>query len=450
MKHYQAIIIGFGKAGKTLAATLAKRGWSVAIIEQSHKMYGGTCINIGCIPTKMLVYDAQQQHEFVTSMQRKNSVVELLRDKNYHNLHDLSEVDVIDGHGEFVDAHTIRVINENLLPDSQAKILTGERIFINTGALPNIPDIEGLKNTFGVYDSTGLLDINTLPKRLGILGGGYIGVEFASMFAQFGSQVTIFEPSDQFLAREDRDIASSIASIFKEANIELLLNTKVVSVANVDDAIELQTDQGTTHTVDVLLVASGRKPATEHLHLHNADLKVNDRGAILVDEQLKTSIQHIWALGDVNGGPQFTYISLDDFRIVHDQLFGSGNRKTTDRQNIPYSVFMTPPLSRVGLTEQQALDQGLDIQTATLPVTAIPRARIQNDTRGVLKAVVDKKTQQIIGVSLLCPESHEMINLIKTVMDAQLPYTVLRDQIFTHPTMSEAFNDLFSQLALSS
>ena len=434
MNQYQAIVIGFGKAGKTLAATLAKTGWRVAIIEQSNTMYGGTCINIGCIPTKTLVHDAELQHDFAAAMQRKTSVVSFLRDKNFHNLADLENVDVIEGRAEFIDNHTVRVVQ----PTGEVE-LSGEKIFINTGAQSTIPNVEGLTTTPGVFDSTGLLNLTQRPERLGILGGGYIGVEFASMFANFGSKVTIYEAAPQFLPREDRDIADTIANILRDQGVELILNAN----SSHDGAVQLHMPEG-TQTVDVLLVASGRKPATENLQLQNAGVDVNDRGAIIVNKYLRTSADNIWAMGDVTGGLQFTYISLDDFRIVRDNLLGEGVRNTGDRQNVPYSVFMTPPLSRVGMTEEQARASGAAVQVVTLPVAAIPRARVMNDTRGVLKAVVDSETKQILGVSLLCVDSHEMINIIKTVMDAGLPYTTLRDQIFTHPSMSESLNDLFS------
>ncbi|WP_417636626.1 FAD-dependent oxidoreductase, partial [Citrobacter freundii] len=256
-------------------------------------------------------------------------------------------------------------------------------------------------------------------------------------------KVTIYEASPQFLPREDRDIADTIANILRDQGVELILNANVQSVSSHDGAVQLHMPEG-TQTVDVLLVASGRKPATENLQLQNAGVDVNDRGAIIVNKYLRTSADNIWAMGDVTGGLQFTYISLDDFRIVRDNLLGEGVRNTGDRQNVPYSVFMTPPLSRVGMTEEQARASGAAVQVVTLPVAAIPRARVMNDTRGVLKAVVDSETKQILGVSLLCVDSHEMINIIKTVMDAGLPYTTLRDQIFTHPSMSESLNDLFS------
>lgn len=438
MNQYQAIIIGFGKAGKTLAATLAKTGWRVAIIEQSNTMYGGTCINIGCIPTKTLVHDAELQHDFAAAMQRKASVVSFLRDKNFHNLADLENVDVIEGRAEFIDNHTVRVVQP-----TGAIELSGEKIFINTGAQATMPNVAGVMTTPGVFDSTGLLNLTQRPERLGILGGGYIGVEFASMFANFGSKVTIYEAAPLFLAREDRDIADAIANILRDKGVEIILNARVQAVSSHDGAVQVQMPEG-VQTVDALLVASGRKPATENLQLQKAGVDVNERGAIVVNKYLRTSADNIWAMGDVTGGLQFTYISLDDFRIVRDNLLGEGLRNTGDRQNVPYSVFMTPPLSRVGMTEEQARASGAAVQVVTLPVAAIPRARVMNDTRGVLKAVVNRETKQILGVSLLCVDSHEMINIIKTVMDAGLPYTTLRDQIFTHPSMSESLNDLFS------
>ncbi|EOY5423230.1 reactive chlorine resistance oxidoreductase RclA [Cronobacter dublinensis] len=437
MNHYQAAIIGFGKAGKTLAAALGRAGWRVAIVEKSKAMYGGTCINVGCIPTKALVHDAQITADFSEAMQRKTAVVELLREKNYLNLANIAQVEVIDGHAEFIDPHTLKITTEQ-----GSRQLSADRIFINTGAEAVIPQIDGLIPGPRIVDSTGILNLSSLPKRLAILGGGYIGVEFASVFASFGSEVTLFETSSQFLAREDADISAAIKNILQDQGVKIELNTRVQSVTSDNNSVTLHTGYG-DHQADVLLVATGRRPATQTLKLENADVATDTRGAILVDKHLKTSVDHIWALGDVTGGPQFTYISLDDFRIVHDQLLGKGKRTTDDRVNIPYSVFMTPTLSRIGLTEAQAREQGRNFQVVSLSVAAIPRARVINDTRGVLKALVDNDSKKILGVALLAADSHEVINIVKTVMDAGLPYTVLRDQIFTHPTMSESLNDLF-------
>lgn len=333
MTQYQALIIGFGKAGKTLAATLAKTGWRVAIIEQSASMFGGTCINIGCIPTKTLVHDAEREGDFSVAMQRKAAVVNFLRDKNFHNLADLDNVDVIEGRAEFIDNHTLRVFQAD-----GERVLRGEKIFINTGAESVIPAITGLTTTAGVFDSTGLLSLSQRPARLGILGGGYIGLEFASMFANFGTKVTIFEAAPQFLPREDQDIAQAITHILQEKGVELILNANVQAVSSKEGAVQVETPEG-AHLVDALLVASGRKPATAGLQLQNAGVAVNERGGIIVDDYLRTTADNIWAMGDVTGGLQFTYISLDDFRIVRDGLLGDGKRSTRDRQNVPYSVF---------------------------------------------------------------------------------------------------------------
>ncbi|EMH4102671.1 reactive chlorine resistance oxidoreductase RclA [Serratia marcescens] len=441
MYDYQAIIIGFGKAGKTLAAFLAGQGWRVAMVEASAQMYGGTCINIGCIPTKTLVHDAELhgpgEQAFSQAMARKRQVTGLLREKNYQNLAELEQVTVIDGRAEFIDPHRISVQGA-----AGTQVLSGERIFINTGAVSRWPAIDGLDRSQRSYDSTGLLQLTQRPARLGIIGGGYIGLEFASMFAQFGSAVTVFEEADALLGREDRDMAQAIQQILSNAGVSFTFNAGVKQVRDVEGGVEV-VHQGGVQSFDALLVAAGRAPNTAGLQLARAGVETDERGAVRVDAQLRSSVPHIWALGDVNGGPQFTYISLDDFRIVRDSLFGAGKRSTADRGAVPYSVFITPSFSRIGLSEDQARQQGRDIKVATLPAAAIPRARVLGDTRGLLKAVVDAQTGQILGVALLCRDAHEMINIVKTAMDAGLPYTRLRDQLFTHPTMSESLNDLF-------
>lgn len=441
MYDYQAIIIGFGKAGKTLAAFLAGQGWRVAMVEALAQMYGGTCINIGCIPTKTLVHDAELhgpgEQAFSQAMARKRQVTGLLREKNYQNLAGLEPVSVIEGRAEFIDPHRISVQGA-----AGTQVLSGERIFINTGAVSRWPAIDGLDRSQRSYDSTGLLQLTQRPARLGIIGGGYIGLEFASMFAQFGSAVTVFEEAGALLGREDRDMAQAIQQILSDAGVSFTFNAGVKQVRDVEGGVEV-VHQGGVQSFDALLVAAGRVPNTAGLQLARAGVETDERGAVRVDAQLRSSVPHIWALGDVNGGPQFTYISLDDFRIVRDSLFGAGKRSTADRGAVPYSVFITPSFSRIGLSEDQARQQGRDIKVATLPAAAIPRARVLGDTRGLLKAVVDAQTGQILGVALLCRDAHEMINIVKTAMDAGLPYTRLRDQLFTHPTMSESLNDLF-------
>ena len=450
MKKYDAIIIGFGKGGKTLAAEFAKRQKTVAIVERSDRMYGGTCINIGCIPTKTLVHLAKETPVKATweekkdyyrqAIGRKEEVTSFLRNKNYHNLADNPNVTVYTGVGSFAGPDVVEVRTETEVIELQSS-----QIFINTGAETIVPPIDGIKENPRVYTSTSIMELEELPERLVIVGGGYIGLEFASMYASFGSKVTVLEGYPELIEREDRDIAASVQTVLEKKGIVFHLNAKVQSV----DGATVIYEDAVTHEIhhlegDAILLATGRRPNISGLNLEVAGVKVNERGAIIVDEWLRTTNPAIRAIGDVKGGLQFTYISLDDFRIVRDNLLGEGVRNTGDRQNVPYSVFMTPPLSRVGMTEEQARASGAAVQVVTLPVAAIPRARVMNDTRGVLKAVVDSETKQILGVSLLCVDSHEMINIIKTVMDAGLPYTTLRDQIFTHPSMSESLNDLFS------
>lgn len=321
-------------------------------------------------------------------------------------------------------------------------MLRGEKIFINTGAESVIPAITGLTTTAGVFDSTGLLSLSQRPARLGILGGGYIGLEFASMFANFGTKVTIFEAAPQFLPREDRDIAQAITHILQEKGVELILNANVQAVSSTEGAVQVETPEG-AHLNGCPAGGVGAKTGDGWLTVAERRCGGERTRRIIVDDYLRTTADNIWAMGDVTGGLQFTYISLDDFRIVRDGLLGDGKRSTRDRQNVPYSVFMTPPLScrADGRTSAGKRRNGAG---GDITGGGDPRARVMNDTRGVLKAVVDVNTQRIVGVSLLCVDSHEMINIVKTVMDADLPYTVLRDQIFTHPTMSESLNDLFS------
>lgn len=441
MTHFQNVVIGFGKAGKTLAADLARRGESVALIERSAQRYGGTCINVGCIPTKTWVHDADTAVPFPLAAQRQQHLVAQLREKNRQMLADLATVTLIDGQARFIDAYTLAVENAQ-----GEQMIRAERIFINTGARSTLPPIPGLAESAQVYDSAALLQLTTLPRRVAILGAGYIGIEFASLLRRFGAEVLLLEASEHFLAREDRDIAEAVATLLRDDGIDLRLATQVTRVFEQGDEVCLEV-AGAILRADAVLVASGRTPNSVGLALDRAGVAVDARGAIVVDEQLRTTQPHIWALGDVNGGPQFTYISLDDFRIVRDALYGEGQRRTSDRGAVPYSVFISPTLSRIGLNEEQARAQGVPFSVVSLPVSAIPRAHTLNDTRGVLKALVRRDNGQILGATLLCRDSHEMINLLKMAMDAGLPYSVLRDQIYTHPTMSEAFNELFARVA---
>ena len=456
MNAFDVIIIGFGKGGKTLAAEFAKRGQKVAIIERSDKMYGGTCINIGCIPTKTLVHQAkmasalkdatfEERSEFYrNAVSVKESVTSALRNKNYHNLADNPNVTVYTGIGSFVSADVVavRMATEEIR-------LTSKQIIINTGAETVIPPIEGVAGNPFVYTSTSIMELTDLPRRLVIVGGGYIGLEFASMYASFGSQVTVLESYPELIAREDRDIAASVKETLEKKGIVFRMNAKVQSVNRVEDKAivtfaDSQTNEVFVLEADAVLLATGRRPNTKDLNLEVAGVEVDVRGAIIVDEYLKTTNPNIRAVGDVKGGLQFTYISLDDYRIVREDLFGDKERRTGDRNPVSYSVFIDPPLSRIGLNEEEARRQNRDIIVKKLPVMAIPRAKTLGETDGLLKAIIDKNTGKILGCVLFAPDSGEVINTVAVAMKTGQNYTFLRDFIFTHPSMSEALNDLFS------
>lgn len=456
MNAFDVIIIGFGKGGKTLAAEFAKRGQKVAIIERSDKMYGGTCINIGCIPTKTLVHQAkmasalkdatfEERSEFYrNAVSVKESVTSALRNKNYHNLADNPNVTVYTGIGSFVSADVVAVRTA-----TEEIRLTSKQIIINTGAETVIPPIEGIAGNPFVYTSTSIMELADLPRRLVIIGGGYIGLEFASMYASFGSQVTVLESYPELIAREDRDIAASVKETLEKKGIVFRMNAKVQSVNRVEDKAivtfaDSQTNEVFVLEADAVLLATGRRPNTKDLNLEVAGVEVDVRGAIIVDEYLKTTNPNIRAVGDVKGGLQFTYISLDDYRIVREDLFGDKERRTGDRNPVSYSVFIDPPLSRIGLNEEEARRQNRDIIVKKLPVMAIPRAKTLGETDGLLKAIIDKNTGKILGCVLFAPDSGEVINTVAVAMKTGQDYTFLRDFIFTHPNMSEALNDLFS------
>lgn len=434
-----ALIIGFGKAGKTLASYIAGQGMNVVIVEQSELMYGGTCINIGCIPTKAMVVNAEHKMDYEMAIASKNDLTALLRKKNYDALADLANVKVLTGKASFVNEHEIEV---SLADNTTVKVIA-EKIFINTGTSPFIPPINGLQRSKRVFTSTTLLNTLPLPKKLTIIGGGFIGLEYASMYAQYGSKVTILDSSSIFLAKEDADMAAEIKKVLETNKITILNGVEVTGIESkeTEDLIYYH-HKGIkeTLTADAILLATGRKAYTEGLNLDASGVATNERGFIITDHFLKTNIPHIWAMGDINGGPQFTYISLDDFRIVKDQLFGSSKRSTIDRKNIPFSVFISPPYSHIGLREKEAIEKGFSIKVIKVSAAAIPRTRIEKQTNGVLKAIIDEKTNLILGFTLFCITSHEMINFVKIAMDKNITYKELTEGIYTHPSMMEAFN----------
>lgn len=431
------LIIGFGKAGKTLTADLAKNGQNVILVESSEQMYGGTCINIGCIPSKKLLVEGEKTHAFEASMSAKNNLVGKLRAANFAQLNNLPNVRIITAQARFQNEHTVVLHGK----DGEFSV-TAERIFINTGSLPARLDIEGADGK-QIHDSTGILSLAQCPRHLVIVGAGFIALEFAFMFRNFGSEVTILNADDTFLPREDRDVAEEMLRILNDKGIQVKFNAQVQRfVEQSDETTSVETSQGSLHA-DAVLVAIGRRPNTVGLNLDKAGIAVNTNGFIQTDDLLRTSKPHIWALGDVAGSPQFTYISLDDYRIVRDQLLGNGERNKKHR-TFPTVVFTEPPLAHIGLTEQAAAQSGKNFTVLKMKADAIPKAKILNQPNGFLKAIVDKDTDAILGVTLFCAEAHELINLFKTAMDHHIPASYFRSQIFTHPTMTEALNNLFA------
>ena len=435
---YDVIIIGFGKAGKTLAGALGSDGKKVALIEKSSKMYGGTCINVACIPSKTLIEEAGRGQSFKDAMDRKIDVVNALNKKNYDNLADNEKVDVYTNTARFKDSKTVEILDGEDVKEE----LTSETIVINTGAKSNIPGIEGIDTTKNIFDSEGIMELDHQPDSLVVLGAGYISLEFISLFTKLGTKVTVIDRAEHVLIKEDKDIGTAVYDDLVEAGVEFVSGTETTKVSNDGDSVVVETDNG-TFKADAMLVATGRVPNTEGLALEKAGVKLDDDGAVAVDDNLRTTAENIYAVGDVKGGMQFTYISLDDFRIVHDQLKGDGGRTTENRGAVPYTVFIDPPFSKVGMTASQARKKGHEVLEGKVPVKEIPRHKVNNDERGVFKAVVDKETDKVLGASLYGKGSEEIINIIKLAIDHDIPATVLKNNIYTHPTMAESFNNLF-------
>ena len=457
------VVIGGGKGGKTLAMDLAKQGYKAALIERDPEMIGGTCINVACIPTKTLVQSAKVAQtvrraseyginaaltgvDMADVRERKRAVVGFMRDGNYKLFTGISALEFILGTARFVGDKTVQVS----LHDGDQRTITGTHIVINTGTRPAMPALPGLDDIHPLTNET-MLELATLPEHLLIVGGGFEGVEFAQMYRRFGSRVTIIQRGNQLLPREDAEVADAIRQIFEREGIEVLLNTLVERAeAAADggawlhlrpaDASEPQIIKG-SH----VFVGTGREPVTADLDVAATGLALDERGFVPVDEHLATAAAGIWAVGDVNGGPEFTHISLDDYRIVKAQIMGTGSASTNDRI-LTYAVFIDPELGRVGLTEQEARRQGYNVRVARLAANTIgmPRAQTTGETQGFLKAVVDVATDQILGTACLTAGASELNAVIHLAMRHGLPYTALRDEMYTHPTFAEGLNGLFT------
>ena len=460
MKEFDAIVIGAGQAGVPLAKKLAKSGLKTALIEK--RMVGGTCINDGCTPTKAMVasarmaYLAGNSHDlgieipsytinFKTVMARKADIVKRFREGAEAGVEKTENLTLVYGEAKFTDDHTLYVNGR----DGNFENYTAKHIFINTGASPLIADIEGIKE-IKYLTSTTILELTAIPEHLLIVGGGYIGLEFGQMFKRFGSKVTLLEKSDRLMPKEDDDVCEVVSDFFKEDGIAVFTDATVVKFENqpggkIKVTVELNGKQ-TTHTCSHVLLASGRKPQTEFLGLENTAIECDDRGYIKVNEFLETKVKNVFALGDVKGGPAFTHISYNDHIIITKNLF-EGAKMTTENRMVPYCMFTDPQLGRVGITETEAAEQGLDYLVAKIPMKNVARAIETGETRGFMKAVVDKKSKQILGVTVIGEQGGEIMTILQVAMKGKVTYEDIRFATIAHPLYAESLNNLFMSLA---
>ena len=456
-QNYDAVVIGAGQGGSPLAGALAGAGRKTAIIEREH--VGGTCINEGCTPTKTMVASAKVAYidrrsadygvhnglvavDMTEVRQRKRDIVETFRKGSEQRLKDAENLDLLMGEARFTGLKELEV----RLDGGETIQLTAENVFINVGARPGGVPVEGI-DTVPTLDSTTIMELEEIPEHLLVLGGGYVGLEFAQMFRRLGSEVTIVQRGPQLLAREDADIAEAVAEILREDGVEVLLESNAHSVRQ-DESGEIQLTidaPGGERTVSGsnLLVAAGRPPNSDLLNLEAAGVDTDERGFINVNERLETNVEGVYALGDVKGGPAFTHISYNDHRVIKTNLLDGGDATISDRV-VPYTVFIDPQLGRVGLSESEARERGRDVRVASMPMSHVARALEMDESRGMMKAVVDGGTGEILGCAILGIEGGEIMAMIQIAMMGNLPYTALRDGMFAHPTLAESLNSLFA------
>ena len=454
VESFDAIVIGSGQGGNPLAGALAAAGKKTALIERQD--VGGTCINRGCTPTNTMVasaraaYMARRGADYGVRLgpvtvdmgrvrERKRAIVRSFREGGEKRL-EKAHVELIRGEASFTGPGQIRVA----LHAGGERQLSAAQFFINTGTHSGVPAIEGLK-TVPYLDNETIMELDYVPEHLVILGGGYIGVEFSQMFRRFGSKVTVIQSGSQLLKEEDQEVAAEVVKILRQDGIEILLNARTEGVARANGGISLTVVlEGKAQTIAAtdLLVATGRVPNTEALKPAAAGIEVDQRGFIRSNDRLETSAPGVYVLGDVKGGPQFTHISYDDFRILKDNLLDGGDRTVRDRP-VPYTVFMDPQLGRVGMTESEAKKSGRKIRVARMPMTSVARALEVDETRGLMKAIVDAETEQILGATVLGIEGGEVMAVFQLAMMGHLKYSVLRDAVFAHPTLAESLNNLF-------
>jgi pyruvate/2-oxoglutarate dehydrogenase complex dihydrolipoamide dehydrogenase (E3) component len=455
-KQYDVIIIGAGQAGVPLCKKLAKAGKTVVLIEK--RWIGGTCVNDGCTPTKTWVASADAAYRAANSThlgvkiksfkvdmaqvkKRKDDIVLRSRNGSQKNIEETPNLDLIFGDATFTGTKTVSV----KLNDSGTQLFKADWIFINTGAKTFIPGIEGL-NDIDYLTSTSILELDKVPKSLLVIGGNYIGLEFGQMFRRFGSRVTIIERSARIVSREDEDISIEMQKLLELEDIDIQTGSQVVKLKQTKKGKIEATIKNAGHEKKLkfthVLIAVGRVPQTDTLGLDKTGVKIDDKGYIKVNDKLETNVKGIYALGDVKGGPAFTHISYNDYTIVYRNLIEKTNYNTKDRP-IPYCMFTDPQLGRIGISETEAKEQGLDVKIAKLPMTHVARALETGDTRGFMKAVVDVKTKKILGAAILGPEGGEIMSVLQMAMEGDITYDRIRYCVFAHPLYSESLNNLF-------
>ncbi|WP_446743801.1 mercuric reductase [Silvibacterium acidisoli] len=457
-EKYDAIIVGSGQGGNPLAMALARSGKRTAIVEVKH--VGGTCVNEGCTPTKTMVasgrvayldrrsadYGVHSGEVFVNMSEvrnRKRGVVDEFRTGSEKSLEKTEHLELIRGRASFIAPKELTIA----LNEGGSKTITADTIVLNVGLRNAVPKVDGLRDLVDtksplILNNESIMELDQLPEHLVVLGGGYIGIEFGQMFRRFGSRVTIINDGPKLLGREDADIVEEVKQILVEDGIELLLGTKLSSVEAAGSVLRINAG-GKTIEASHLLLAAGRVPNSDSLNCEKSGVACDERGYIKVNDQLETLVPGIYAIGDVKGGPAFTHISYDDYRVLKTNLTGDGGASIRGRM-VPYTVFMDPQLGRIGITETEAREQGKKIRVAKMPMKSVARAIETGETRGVMKIVVDAESEQILGAAILGIEGGEVASMIQIAMMGGLKYTALQNGIFSHPTLSEALNNVFS------
>jgi len=458
MKKYDAIVVGSGQAGTPLSKKLADAGLKTALIEK--RWVGGTCVNDGCSPTKAMISSAKvawsvansKKHGIITGnfkvdisaiLKRKSDIVHMMRDNSEKGLLETKNLDLVYGSASFIAKNTISVI----LQDGSTQEFFADKIFINTGATPSIPEIEGL-DEIDYLTSTSILELHEIPEHLLIIGGGYVGLEFGQMYRRFGSKITIAIQSERLLSKEDKDISDEMHKILTLEEIDIRVKSKIISLKKMPQNIKAEIDTDgkiSSFFCSHVLVATGRTPQTADLKLELTGVKTDDKGHIEVNNRLETSAEGIYALGDVKGGPAFTHIAFDDYRIIRKNLLEKGNI-STDGRIVPYCMFTDPQLGRVGITEDEAREKGLEILVATMENSSVARAIETGDERGMMKAIVDAKTGKILGAAVMGEEGGEIVTIIQMAMMGGITYHEIKDAVFAHPTYAESLNNLFTTL----